>query len=455
MHFNSLRMLKQAGLALLLTSVLAQAADIAKKDGAKWQAPIPTVAENSDDWKALVPALIEHGMPYGALAAVRSMLNFFADLPSKELAYKTIVQLIDSGYPFPTRPFFIPGDIEPAASSDFGKNYFFYKALADLDKKMNRWALAQFEKVDKENFPKYIFYQALQAYGAGQMPEAIALVKKSLSLTGGSGSFSFAHKQARTLARFYYEHEDFDKALDIYQNFLLQLNPVLPGDWLEAAWCLYRLKRYPEALGLTYNLSSQSSGPTVNLEQYILRALIYREYCSVKSVGQLGQNFEKDFGKILDSIKLGEPLSPFPNLIRIEHPETSEYRQAVLSIAELESEQLSIPTLAKKMRPLAEYLYSSELKMLAGRKKSLENEALQILAKHLVILGESLRFLKFDVIREKFNPDTVFSDEKSPPTVLIDSSDEKSFRLHWRQGGDYWRDERFLYRGNLKNQCEK
>src|ERR1035437_8888087 len=73
MHFNLIRMLKQAALGLLLTSVLAQAADISKKDGGKWQAPIPTVAENSDDWKALIPALIEHGMPYGALAAARSM----------------------------------------------------------------------------------------------------------------------------------------------------------------------------------------------------------------------------------------------------------------------------------------------------------------------------------------------------------------------------------------------
>jgi hypothetical protein len=157
----------------------------------------------------------------------------------------------------------------------------------------------------------------------------------------------------------------------------------------------------------------------------------------------------------MDAIKLGEPLVPYPNLVRVEHPETLEYRQTAQSIEELEAEQLSISHLPRKLRPLATYLYASELNMLERRKKSLENEALQVLAKHLVILGESLRFLKFDVIREKFNPDTIFSEEKPPASVLVDSADAKTFRLHWHQWGDYWRDERFLYRGDLLSRCIK
>jgi tetratricopeptide (TPR) repeat protein len=421
--------------------------------GKKWQAPVPSLAENSDTWQKLIPALRENGMPYGAMAATRSMLNFFADLQSKELAYKTIIELVDLGYPTSVRAMFIPGDIEPNASTDFGRNYFFYKGLSDLDKKMDHWAASQFEKIDKDNFPKYVFFQAVQAYNAGKLDDAIGLLKRALSLTSGAGNLSLARKEARTLARIYYEKEEFEKSMEIYSTFLLKLNPITPSDWLEAAWNLYRMKLYPEALGYTYNFESQSAGPTPILEKYILRALIYREYCLVKNVGLLSKSFETQFGKVLDGIKLGEPLTAHPSIVKIDHPETIEYRQAIRTMEELQLEQKHVSDLPKDLRPLADYLYTAELKMLAHRKQILENDALQALAKHLVILGESLKYLRFDVVREKFNPENVFTSEK-PPEVLVDNTDDETFRIHWRQYGDFWRDERMIYRGNLKSQCD-
>ena len=132
-----------AAAALLMTMSLGDAraaSDQGPSTGAakKWEAPIPKVAENTESWQKLIPALRAKGLNYGALAAARNMLNFFQDLPSKELAYTTIIQLVDSGYPFSTRPYFIPGDIEPHADTDFGKNYFFYKALVNVDKKMTK-----------------------------------------------------------------------------------------------------------------------------------------------------------------------------------------------------------------------------------------------------------------------------------------------------------------------------
>ena len=220
---------RRIGCALFVTvPIAASSATIEKKDDKKWQAPIPPVAESSEAWQQLVPALIEKNMPYGALAASRNMLNFFQDISSKELAYKTIIQLIDMGYPGTTRPLFIPGDIEPNAGTDFGKSYFFYKALADVDKKMNRWAQSQFEKVDKEFFPKYVFYQALQAYTAGHLDDAIGYLKKALILTGGKDNMALARREARTLARIYYEKEDFEKSLEIYQTFLLKTQSCYP-----------------------------------------------------------------------------------------------------------------------------------------------------------------------------------------------------------------------------------
>lgn len=424
-----------------------------EKGAVKWEVQIPAVAADLEAWQKLVPALMEKKMYFGALAAARNMLNLFGDLSVKELAYKTIIDLIDLGYPFSTRPLFIPGDIEPPATTEFGRNYVFYKGMANMDKKMQRWADEQFRKLDKESFAKYVFYQALQQYGSGKLDDAVEGLKKAMSLTVELKNENLSKKIARTMARIHYEKKDYEKALDIYQNFLLKTNPVTPGDWLEAAWCLYGLKRYPESLGMIYSLQSSAAGPTEQLEQYVLRALIYREYCSVETVEELMKSFNERFGKIIDGIKLGEPIVANSTMVKIEHPETLAYRQAVRSLEQLARERTNTSQLPRAVRPLANWLYSTDIQMLKYRKRALENDALQVLAKHLLILSESLRFLRFDVVREKFNPQAVFAEEKPQETVLIDSTDDKSFRLHWPQWGDFWRDERLDLKGLIKNRC--
>ena len=422
----------------------------------KWQGQIPQGAEKPEDWNRLLPELIRNDMPYGAMASARNMLNFFADLPSKELAYQAIIKFVDLGYPFSTRADFIPGDLDPAGHDNFAQSYLLYKGLVNHDKKMEKWAEYYFNKVDKENFPKYLFFKATEAYAKRQPYEAIVLLKRALTATSGPDSFSFAKKVARTLARIHYELGQFDKSLEIYQTFLMKVEPITPADWVEASWNLYQLKRFPEALGLLYNLESKSSGASLQLEKYVLRGLIYREFCSVSATDQLIKSFNKEFGATINGIKLGEPLAAFPQLIKIDLPEAAEYRQFTLTLTQLENEFKKINDLPSKVRSLANYVYVSEMNMLKRGRQYYEDPAFAALARHLVILGESLRFLKFDVAREKFNPDRIFSEP--PPVVplkLVDSADEMNFRLHWLQWGDYWRDERILYQGLMKKKCDR
>jgi len=446
------RTVHSALVAILLLTGLLSGANTHADD--KWQAQIPKTAEHPEEWQKLLPELIKTGMPYGALAGARDILNFFADLQSKELAFGTIIQLVDLGFPFSTRADFISGDIDPAGTNNFAQSYLLYKGIVNLDKKTDRWAENYFAKIDKENFPKYIFFRATEAYRNGKTAEAIQLLKKALSLTNSPESMSLAKKEARTLARIDYELGDFESSFEIYETFLLKTDPVTPTDWLEAAWDLYQLKRFPEALGDLYNLESKEGGNSVHLEKYELRALIYREFCSVAATDQLIKTFNADFGNIIDSIKLGEPLASFPQLVNIDLPQAQVYRQFTQTLIELESESKRIGTLPAKVQNLANYIYTTEIAMLKRSKQLYEDQALEALARHLVILGESLRFLKFDVARERFNPDRVFAEPPAEKTQLVDSGDDKNFRVHWVQWGDYWRDERLLYRGLLKTRCE-
>jgi tetratricopeptide (TPR) repeat protein len=422
----------------------------------KWLSTIPKFAEDAKLWRKLIEEMKDKHFKYGQLAVGNRLITFFADLETKEFAFRTIVDLIDEGYPFPTRKFFISGDIEPMAEDGFQDSYNLYKAMVNVEKKTEKWATYYFSKLNKEKSPKYLFYQAVDLYRQKKLPEAVLILHKVLeNYTKDPKQVVFAKKVARTLARIYYEQGEFEKAADIYMSFLLRTNPVTPSDYMEAAWAFFRIRHYDDALGVLYNMESKAAHHLIFLEKYIIRALVYRDYCGVTTTESLINSFEKEFGAVIDGIKMGEPLRKFPILGRVEHAETAEYRQVVKSLDELSREKANVEDLDSSVRELANYLYDSEIKMLARQKGLYEDAALETLANHLVILGESLRFLKFDVAREKFNPDRVFRPESPKSKILVEDIDELQFRLHWTQMGDYWRDERLNYKGLIANICDE
>lgn len=421
--------------------------------GKKWEGKIPGYASDPDPWKYLLEVLRRDGFPYGAMAASRRMLAFFVDLPIKEAAYQTVVDLIDAGYPFSTRHLFVTGDIDSNLKSPFMDSYHLYKALTNHQKGMEKWAKYYFGKLDPEKSPKYVFYQALAKYERHDLAGARKILEKLLSDKSAMTQESFAKKVSRTLARIDYEEEQFADAADIYENFLLRLNPVNPGDWLEAAWTFYHLKQYEKVLGLLYNLDSRSSEDGIDLEKYVLRALVYREYCATDAMKLLVASFEKDFGPAIMGIKTGLTLTNFDALKVIFHPRNRRFFEVYSLAKKLESEKKRLRELPDSVRELASYLYVSETEMLERLNDIHEEKAVARSSEHLVMLAENIRFLTFDVAREKYNPDAVFQDDNQQHLELMESLERNRFLIRWDQTGDYWRDERLLYRGKIRNQC--
>ena len=418
-----------------------------------WRSEVPRSVDNSTLWDQLIPELMKHHMYYEALAAASDMINFFDDLQSKQLAYKTIVQLIDLGYPFSTRAYFVPGDIDPSPDGEFGQSYFFYKGIINLNAGMTKWANYYFDKIDKDNSLKYIFFQAMQSYAKGHLKAAKKYLNKMLGLIKDDDNFDLAKKAARTLARIDYEQKKYQESSEIYETFLLKTNPLNPEDWLEGAWSLYRLKKYNKALGLIYNLESRSAGHRIRLEKYILRALIYRKMCSDKATHELINTFNREYGNTILGIKLGQPLARFPVLKQIEDSDQIKYEQDLKSIRELREEYHSVAELPRSLRPITRYVYITTLHMLLHTEGLYETQALETAAQQLVILGESLKFLQFDVVRSKYNPNNVFQDKPTSNPVLLESN-RNNFIIRWPQWGDYWQDERLSYHGTLVNKCD-
>ena len=419
-----------------------------------WTGSLKKDFDDPQKWVLLIQDMKDKHFHYGVILASERMLQYFSDVKSKEFAYQNIIEGIDSGYPFSLTADFISGDIELSAADNFSQSYNLYKATASTQKNMSKWAENYFGRIDKANFPKYLFYKSLEALNAKKIDEALNYLDDTLARTKGPEYAALAAKAARTLARLLYSQGQYKQSLEVYQNYLLKLNPIEPLDWLETAWNLYRLNRNEEALGILYNLESINDGE-IDLEKYIIRSLIYRDQCDSEATEKLSRGFDQIFGTTLEAIKTGKPLKNFPLLKRI-YLGHSEYYRPMRILKEIDFEKKRIGDLKRVSRPFADFLYSTEIINLNRIADASEEEALDGAARSLVILSESLRFVKFEVAREKFNPDKVFAPNEPPPPEIqiITQTQASTFDIHWIQWNDFWRDERLLYRVKLKRKCE-
>jgi tetratricopeptide (TPR) repeat protein len=440
------------GLLALMMLVLGSEAIAAPP--AKWQAEVPLHVREPGIWTDLVGEMLEAGMYHGSMAAAVRLLVFFTSIDAKEAGYRIIIELVDAGYPFSTLPKFLTGDLSPSVDFDFVNNYNLYKYILNKELRLDKWATHYLEGIDKEKFTKYQLFMAIEEYSKGNLKVAEEKLHEILGKDFGENQHSFVRKAIRTLARVYFDEKEYEKAFDIYSNFLLKLRPVNPSDWLEAAWSLYYLKRYPEAIGYLYNLESQAASSFLNLEKYTIRALSYRNLCQTGHAEALLDSFKGDYGQIVNALKRGENVSQFPQLAELEVPGNEMFRRVSLTLIALRREMDSIPALPKKLQPVAKYLYQTEVAMLMQTRKAYADDAMERSATRLLLTEEHLRFLSFDVQRESVNPDRVFApkeeDEISSPYEDINGSE---LRIRWPQLGEYWIDERLNYVAHLSNAC--
>lgn len=433
-------MMKLALIVLLLFQVQGNGA-------VSWEGKVPSFAQDAGKWKSLVGYLKKREMHGGVRAASERMLSLFTDLSAKEFAYQNLLDLIESGYPYSLQEPFDTGDLDPDPNSEFAKSYYLYKAIFQQSKGMGKWASSYFEKLKGDRSPKSLMFQALQSYEAKDLKSAEFKLKRILAGETSPNQIVLVSRAARTLARIYFEKREFRKALEIYQTFLLALNPVSPNDWLETAWNLYYLERYPEALGMLYNLESPVFQNEVGPEKYLLRALIYQATCQSESVETLISEFNERYSGFLNAVKNGLPLNNLALLQSVLLPSAQEANHLDYHANQLQEERQRVGRLPRSLRPLATYLYDASLLLAKNELRMKQEGAQRDAAEHLVNLGETLRYIKFDLSRKKIES------ELADPAERVVSSQESKQELPWKQNGFFWRNERLQYVGVLESKC--
>jgi len=187
----------------------------------------------------------------------------------------------------------------------------YYQALMDFRNGYPRWASNHVEKIEgkDEYFHRARILEALWALKGDDLGQCRKLLEEVALDTGANREVKNEAKKA--LARVVYEQGDFIDAYRLYREIdapELTLADVI----LEEAWAKYRQGDYKKAMGLLVAFRAPSFQSLFKPEQYLLKTLIYMQFCHYGAAQEALGAFQDRYGDILTCIGQRGDLSENP-----------------------------------------------------------------------------------------------------------------------------------------------
>jgi len=204
------------------------------------------------------------------------------------------------------------GSIPP----DLGNFVQYYQALMALRSGYPRWAAGHFAKIEQKDdyFYRAMIIKALWAIKGDQVEESRRLLE---AVVGEPGVGQQVLDEARkALARVLYELGDFEESYRVYRAIDapdLSLADII----LEEAWTAFRKEDFHKAIGLLVAFSAPSFQHLFKPDQYILKALVYMQFCHYRAAQDTLLAFHMRYGGILKLVKHREDISQDPQARQI------------------------------------------------------------------------------------------------------------------------------------------
>ncbi len=204
----------------------------------------------------------------------------------------------------------------------------YYQALMDFRNGYPRWASNHMEKIQgkDEYFYRAGILEALWALKEDRPEECRRRLEAVVGETGADKDVRNDAKKA--LARVLYEQGDFMGAYHLYREIEapeLTLADVI----LEESWAKYRQGDYEKAMGLLVAFSAPAFQRLFKPEQYLLRALIYMQYCHYKAAQESLGAFRDRYGAVLECIRQRGDFA--------ENPQASDILRGLPSIRRVDA----------------------------------------------------------------------------------------------------------------------
>ena len=332
----------------------------------------------------------------------------------------------------------------------------YYQALMDYRNGYPRWASNHVEKLEGKD--EY-FYRAriLEALWALKEEEIDACQRILESVAEQPGLDRTVRNEAKkALARVLYEKGDFRDAYRLYREIdasELTLADVI----LEEAWAKYREKDYRKAMGLLVAFNAPSFERLFKPEQYLLKTLIFMQFCHYGAAHEALAAFQDRYGDVLACIRQRGDLT--------ENPQASGILKGLPAVERVEKylqelqQEKSILVSLQGLEGFVETfqpVYDLKEREVARRLYRVRNREVERLKRILFDYQEQANLLAYESgmhqykkVKEMYYR-TALGDEAKAKEVIP----RFSKNTYYEFDGEYWSDELDDYTFVIEDYCE-
>lgn len=258
-----------------------------------------------------------------------------------------------------------------------------------------------------------------------------------------------------SLARLLYEQKRYAAAYDTLS--LIPPNTELSSEiLLERAWAKYKSGDPHRAMGLLYAMDAPVYRSLFAPEKYVLKGLIYREFCHYRAAKVAARQFRIAYEDTIRAIRNGDDPKTIKS-VRKAALRRGESRKLFLFSRALRDERDAIADLDDEweqsgLKKQLQSLYETKINQTKSDvEQSLDGSAKEV-AEEMLDTEEQVNLLEYEVGQAIFQ--RVGEDEGSAvsrtraPKVPLSSE-----RVYYRFTGEYWTEELPLYKFNIDDRC--
>ncbi len=333
----------------------------------------------------------------------------------------------------------------------------YYQGLADIRDGQVTWATKLFKEIPESSkyYPKAIYALGVQALRRNKLSEA---VKKFRAALAHGKTDRLLRNQARlALARVLYEKEAYPQALELYKQVEVpKLSLSEASLFLEKAWTHYWLGNLRKTMGLLYALEAPSYRDYFAPEKFLLRSLVYKNYCHYIPSKREIRRFRFRLGPTLENIRRRIDLRE-DDVLRGAAVQAGHTQRIFDFRRRLENEANQIDTIGGDWSEVGLDDHLRKLYRLKSAQLDLKLDAeltstARGVAENLIAFEEQMDLLDYEVglsIYRRLRQESARrADREAPPEIPLGGPD-----VYYPFVQEFWNDEIYKYDFLIDNRC--
>lgn len=352
-----------------------------------------------------------------------------------------------------------PAELPPQAMAMAG----YFLTLDHMKAGQVRWMSSFIPMIDPGSYwsARLDYLNALELVKAGQVEKAIAAFE-TLSQHPALKPGLLLNVRLQ-LARLHFERKDYPASEKIYSE-IRSSNRNTGRILYERAWNQYYLKDYALSLGMLESLRAPYFSPSIDPEQYLLRALILRDLCHYPEVRNVSQDFNATFGPVIESIRKVRPLNREPVLMSM-----ALVREPMRGFADVvdsiqKERKLFTAKFSSNRFAFVQKAYNKREREIKGRLDRRLEQPLRFEANRLLEMNDQLKLLDYVSGLDENRIQSLFENRgykaEEADTLRFDTlywplRSPASDNVKKRNQKEFWFDEMSNLRVLISDRCEK